>query len=66
MLATDLWQNLKETASADQIKRLRELNESEGKGHLLFAAALLLENLSNGEDHVYDYVDVSARKPHAL
>ena len=50
MLATDLWENLKEAVSADQVKLFSELIESEGKGHLLLSA--LLQELSNGEYHV--------------
>ena len=49
--AADLWKNLEETVSADKIKRLLEVNESDLQGHLLFFALLL--ELAEGEDHVY-------------
>ena len=31
--ATDLWENLKDAVSADKIKRLSEINESDVQGH---------------------------------
>ena len=49
--AANLWKDLKETVSADKIKRLCEVNESDIQGHLLFSALLL--ELAKGEDHVY-------------
>ena len=38
--ATDLWDNLKEAVSADYIKRLSEINESDVQAHMLFSALL--------------------------
>ena len=46
-MATDLWENLKEAVSVDQIKRLCEIHESDVQGHLRIPALLLL--LSKGE-----------------
>ena len=39
--AADIRENLKEAVSADQIKRLSEINESDVQVHLLFSALLL-------------------------
>ena len=39
--AIDLWENLKDDVSADQIKCLSEVNESDVQGHLLFSELLL-------------------------
>ena len=49
--AVNLWKDLEETVSADKIKRLCEVNESDIQGHMLFSALLL--ELATGEDHVY-------------
>ena len=49
--AADLWKDLEETASADKIKRLCEVNENDIQGHLLFSALFL--ELAKREDHVY-------------
>ena len=48
--AANLWEDLEEIVSADKIKRLCEVNESDIQGHLLFSALLLA--LARGEDHV--------------
>ena len=48
--AGNLWKDLEETVSANKIKRLCEVNESDIQGHLL-CSALLLE-LAKGE-HVH-------------
>ena len=53
-----LWKNLEETASADKIKRLCEVNESNIQGHMLFSA-LLLELAK-----AVSIVDHPARKPY--
>ena len=47
----NLWKDLEKTVSADKIKRLCEVNESDIQEHLSFSALLL--ELAKGEDHVY-------------
>ena len=47
----NLGQDLEEALSADKVERLREVDESDVQGHLLFSALLL--KLAKGEDHVY-------------
>ena len=47
----NLWKDLEETVSADKIKCLCEVSESDIQGHLLLSALLL--ELAKGEDHVY-------------
>ena len=49
--AGSLWEDLEETVSADKIKRLCDVNESDIQGHLLFLA--LVPELPKGEDYVY-------------
>ena len=49
--AANLGQDLEEALSADKVERLREVDESDVQGHLLFSALLL--KLAKGEDHVY-------------
>ena len=49
--AANHWKDLEETVSADKIKHLCEVNESDIQGHLLFSALLL--ELAKGKDHVY-------------
>ena len=49
--AANLWEDLEETVSADKIKRLCKVNESDIQRYLLFSVLLL--ELAKGEDHVY-------------
>ena len=49
--AANLGQDSEEALSADKVERLREIDESDVQGHLLFPALLL--KLAKGEDHVY-------------
>ena len=49
--APNLWKDLEETVSADKIKCLCEVNESDIQGYLLFSALLL--DLAKEEDHIY-------------
>ena len=48
--AANRWKDLEETLSADKIKRLSEVNESDIQRLLLFSALVL--ELVKGEDHV--------------
>ena len=54
------WKDLEETVSADKIKRLFEINESDIQGHPLFSGLFL--ELAEGED--LSIVDLPAQKPH--
>jgi len=47
----NLGQDPEEALSADKVEHLREMDESDIQGHLLFPALLL--KLAKGEDHVY-------------
>ena len=49
--AANLWENLKQAVSADQIKRFGEVNESDEKGQRLFSALPL--EFAKGEHHVH-------------
>ena len=57
-LATDLWEKLNEAVSADLIKRLNEINESDVQGHAVLCTSLVTVK------GIVSIVDRSARKPH--
>ena len=60
MLWINMWENLKDAVSADQVNGLSDINAMKIKGHPLLYALIL--ELSNGEDHVYRWTSSSEAK----